>query len=414
MFLSSNWTEMKMPWYSMYHGEGGGSRHRNNYQPSRYGSTTTGSGNGSNVIYHPIRLSTTSTTSSYSSPTYRQHSYYTAHTAHSHHVPPSGSTRRQSNSSYSSGSTNTTTSSSQYGLDGGSRHHQRHSSPSSGFGSFKSRSEWHHKRMDSATERLLARADALTDRLHRLLAKSADLHWRRTDHYVPRSDIFSRMSHATTTNGSTTTTAPVHPSSPAATTATSTASPPLATSTPSKLLPSQVVIDDDIRATNPDNVKRRASTPTPSSPPPPPLPPKVHVITIKLSNSCSNNHRPKPPIVHIIPIHIEKDPPVVDEDELDIIQDPDFDSPSFTPPSPPPVIHHIPIFPESSLVEEDASSAKIDLANSKTELEAVDCEPEPPIPVGEYLSTHESRRLALTLRSVPFCLLVSFSLLSFN
>lgn len=403
-----------MPWYSMYHGEGGGgSRHRNSYQPSRHGSTLTGSSGSashSHTIYHPIRLTSTSSATSsspYSTPTYRQHSYYTAHT-HTH-VPSSGR-RSQSNSSYSSGnSTHTTTTTSggggggnsHYGLDGS--RHQRHSSPSSGFGAFKSRAEWHHKRMDSATERLLARADALTDRLHRLLAKSADLHWRRTDHYVPRADIFSRMSHAT--SASTTTTAPPAPSATSA--AFLSPSPPVATTTiPSKPMPPREPIrrDDDIRVTVNVDVERRASPPTPPSPPP--SSPKVHVITIKLSNSCSNNHRPKtkPSVVRIIPIHIEKDSSQ-DIDELDIIQHPDYDSPPTPPPPPPASVHHIPIYRECSTVALDRPSSPVD-ASAEVELhpdfesETIDCQPEPPlsVSVGEHPSTHQSRRLALTLR----------------
>lgn len=394
-----------MPWYSMYHGEGGGSRHRNSYQPSRHGSTLTGStGSASHTIYHPIRLTSTSSTSSpYSTPTYRQHSYYTAHT-HTH-VPSSG--RRQSSSSYSSGSsTHTTTTASggvggggtnsQYGLDGS--RHQRHSSPSSGFGAFKSRAEWHHKRMDSATERLLARADALTDRLHRLLAKSADLHWRRTDHYVPRADIFSRMSHAT--SASTTTTAPPAPA------AAPSPSPLVAPTTiPSKPMPSrEPVRDDDIRVTVNVDVERRASPPTPPPSPPPTLP-KVHVITIKLSNSCSNNHRPKtkPSVVRIIPIHIEKDSSQ-DIDELDI-QHPDYDSPPPPPPPPPASVHHIPIYRECSTVAHDRPNSPVDVSSeielhTDFESETIDCQPQPSLSVSveEHSSTHESRRLALTLR----------------
>ena len=241
-----------MPWYSMYNAD---SPQRNRFRQQSRASNPT-----SNVFSHTIHF----TSPSYSVPHFRQQSHYASY-------PPPPSARRHYQHDFG-----------HFRSDSGSNHgssRTRNSSPSSSHSSsygsspFKSRSDgsswYHHRRtVDSATERLLARADALTERLHRLLAKSADLHWRRMDHPV-RPDIFNRMSQSNTQSTATGT---------SSTTARATANmaSPSATDTAS---PSVKVDDITVSKTEP-----RPTT-------------RTHVITIKLSNSYSNrgNHRTQQP-----------------------------------------------------------------------------------------------------------------------
>jgi hypothetical protein len=208
------------------------------------------------VFLHTVHLSS----SAYSTPSYRQQ-YYPSHPSP---PPPSSYPRRHYQNDFSH--FRPETSSLNSGASYRPRHSSPHSSPNSSTGSssspFKSRSDgsnwYHHRRTaDSATERLLARADALTERLHRLLTKSADLHWRRTDNPV-RPDIYSRMSQSKPQSAATGTSSAAN----------------MATDT--NVAASSVRVDD---------ITVSKTEPRPTT--------RTHVITIKLSNSYSNrgNHR---------------------------------------------------------------------------------------------------------------------------
>lgn len=238
---------MKMPWYSSYYQD---TAPRNRFRQQSRSSNPV-----SNVFLHTVHLSS----SAYSTPSYRQQ-YYPSHPS----PPPPSYTRRHYQNDFSH--FRPETSSLNSGASYRPRHSSPHSSPNSSTGSssspFKSRSDgsnwYHHRRTaDSATERLLARADALTERLHRLLTKSADLHWRRTDNPV-RPDIYSRMSQSKPQSAATGTSSAAN----------------MATDT--NVAASSVRVDD---------ITVSKTEPRPTT--------RTHVITIKLSNSYSNrgNHR---------------------------------------------------------------------------------------------------------------------------
>lgn len=246
---SSLWRtqDMKMPWYSSYY--------QDTAPRNRFRQQSRSSNPASNVFLHTVHLSS----SAYSTPSYRQQ-YYPSHPS----PPPPSYTRRHYQNDFSH--FRPETSSLNSGASYRPRHSSPHSSPNSSTGSssspFKSRSDgsnwYHHRRTaDSATERLLARADALTERLHRLLTKSADLHWRRTDNPV-RPDIYSRMSQSKPQSAATGTSSAAN----------------MATDT--NVAASSVRVDD---------ITVSKTEPRPTT--------RTHVITIKLSNSYSNrgNHR---------------------------------------------------------------------------------------------------------------------------
>lgn len=236
--------------------------------------------------------------------------------------------------------------------------------------SFSSPFRHHRRAMDAATERLLARADALTERLHKLLAKSADLHFHGRMPASPSqppqqrtSGIYShrRMSH----NG------PPTAASPAAAAATKT------------------------DTTNPDVHSQTSTT----------APPRVHVINIKLSNSCWTAHRnnPRPrqspkrtPVVHIIPIRIETDSSSDGEadtaDDIDV-RLPDEDECDL------PVPQEVACDPQEDTSDEERG------ADGDEEEEEEEARPEEPVVMVAQpssptlpLSSHQSRRLALTIR----------------
>lgn len=245
---------MKMPWHSMYHdAEGGTPPSRRRYQPP------------SGLHYSSPRYYPTSSGSSSST----RRPYQTPH-----YEPSSSSRQRNVVSPLRS---------SEYGTSNPFRMHRR--------------------AMDAATERLLARADALTERLHRLLAKSAEIHFCSSSASssssssggsssgrggysgrVPRPDIFSssRMSH--------------HPMAAAATAKPTTASqpppPPNRTTDDSRpTLHRQPDVRQHYSAAT-DPVSPVATTPAGSNSSNSTTP-RIHVINIKLSNSCFTAHHPK-------------------------------------------------------------------------------------------------------------------------
>lgn len=208
-----------MPWYSAYS--------EADSRPTRYRPRT--------ATHHNVTVNVT--TSSYSSPSFR----------HSMRNSSPGSPRRSSFQFNYHRPTVPERSSAYKSRFGEQPSHQREwTSPGTGPGA--SRRHW-----DAATERLFARADALTERLQRLLAKSADLRWRTTSTTtVPgrsadaRPDIYSSRVSQTRTE--------TDPGSPRRA---------------AKTAPVHVEREDWVS---------RAERPAP----------RTHVITIKLSNGYAN------------------------------------------------------------------------------------------------------------------------------
>ena len=351
-----------MPWYSMYSPE---SPQRNRYRPQSRNPT---SNNGS---YHNSYF----TPSSYSSST-----SFTRH-----HYTPSYPSQQSAHRHFEFDRFRT--------KDG----NNRHASPS-GSSHFRSRCDgsdsWHHRRrtVDSATERLLARADALTERLHRLLAKSADLHWRRMDQPTTRPDIFSHMSQSRTTSTAT------------RADETDTASVKVDDITVSKSEPRPTTRTHviTIKLTNSFSNRapnHRSSSPESPKPQEPPPPPKSHDIKQEEHHPSSSRYYRrqstprKPPVIRIIPIQIE-----VESDDSGVVIDPerDIQVPDEDPISPSPrcsnvsSVHSVPV-----VVEALPKLPVIDCVESDSE---IDPDLELEIPVCARGDSTSSRRWALTLR----------------
>lgn len=336
--------------------------------------------------FHPTRISTSTTTGPFASstnpsPSFRQHL----------HQPSSynfGQQRRTYHNLHRRDSSDSNSS-------------ETESLNSSSSSLYNSPFRQQRRAMDAATERLLARADALTERLHKLLAKSADLRFgsslgRPTGSATTappprppppqRPDIFSsRMSHRHHAAASST-----NPSSPSPAPAPAPANAPNASVNTPK-------VDPDVRPHS--TASSSSSTP------------RVHVINITLSNSCgtatahhyrstcSTSSAPprRPPVVRIIPIRIETavDDNTSEDEGVDIQQIDESESEgSLSQPSTPAAesfsntssIYHPPTNPD---VEEES------IPDSTLPAEA-------PLPSNQAssMTEHQSRLLALTIRSV--------------